>query len=83
MHSELADDFYSESTESFNIMKFAINIESNGNALTLLVFYPFETLQLAMSLTNRANGNIVAIEKISSLEDIESDERNVKEIQFN
>jgi hypothetical protein len=53
-------------------MKYQFNVQRGGNALSVMASYDFETVQLAMTLIDSKTNNVVAIEKISSLEDIDT-----------
>jgi len=49
-------------------MLYKINIRSSGNALSLIATYPFSQVAVSMALFEEGSGNIIKLERTSSLE---------------
>lgn len=54
-------------------MKYQLNIQRSRNAISVMASYNFESVSLAMTLVDKKTNNIIAVEKIGSLEDINTD----------
>jgi hypothetical protein len=60
-------------------MRYDLNVERAGNALSILASYSLESMMVSMQLRDKKTGNTIAIEDIESLEDIQS---TTEEISF-
>jgi hypothetical protein len=58
-------------------MKYALTVERGGNAMSIITTYSFESMGLSLTLYNKKTGDIVAVEKYTSLEDIEGDNKGI------
>jgi co-chaperonin GroES (HSP10) len=58
-------------------MKYALTVERGGNAMSIITTYSFESMGLSLTLYNKKTGDIVAVEKYTSLEDIEGDNNGI------
>ena len=68
---EQDSDLVSQRSENFIILSYQIKVAESGNALSIITSYSFAQTMLSLSLINKKTGNIVAIEKLASLEDIQ------------
>jgi co-chaperonin GroES (HSP10) len=58
-------------------MKYALTVERGGNAMSIITTYSLESMGLSLTLYNKKTGDIVAVEKYTSLEDIEGDNKGI------
>ena len=56
-----------EST-AFATLRYRINIGSSGNALSIVATYPLSSVALSMALVDESTGDVVQLERLSSLE---------------
>lgn len=64
------DIYITDESENFLMMQYQLKIDENGNALSIITSYNFASVMLSLTLTHSSTGNIIAIERVSSLEDI-------------
>jgi hypothetical protein len=50
------------------VLTYKLSIEQSGNALSLLTTYPFAKMAMEMTLTDESTGDIVELERTSSLQ---------------
>ena len=55
-------------TTNFATLRYRLAVRSTGNALSIVATYPFSSVLLSMSLINEETGDLVQLEKTSSLE---------------
>jgi hypothetical protein len=62
--------YYSGENENFNTITYDLKVDQSGNALSIFTSYNFETVMLALTLKDTKTNNIIALEKLASLEEI-------------
>ena len=71
------NSYYERETENFNQITYDLKVDQSGNALSIFVTYSFETVMLAMTLKDANTNNIIAVEKLASLEEITNDQKDL------
>ena len=57
-----------EVTTNFAILTYRLAVRSPGNALSVVATYPFSSMAMSMSLTDEQTGDVIQLERTSSLE---------------
>ncbi|CDW81429.1 laminin subunit alpha-like [Stylonychia lemnae] len=61
-----------QSTDEFITIVYDLSVTRGGNALSAIASYSFEELAVELSLTDKKTSNVIAIETFGSLEDIDT-----------
>ena len=64
-----------EST-AFATQRFNIDVRNSGNALSIITTYPFSNMALSMALLEQSTGDVIKLERLSSLESDGEDTNN-------
>jgi len=57
-----------EETANFAMLSYRFRARQSGNALSIVATYPFSKMAMSMSLVDEQTGNVLQVERTSSLE---------------